>query len=190
MLNQIRPALVMVVLLTILTGLAYPLAMTGVSQALLPDQADGSLVRRSDGTVIGSSLIGQEFTGDKYFHGRPSATAPTPYNAASSAGSNLGPTARALADRVKADVDALAAQGIETPPADMVTASASGLDPDISPANAELQVARVAAARGLPPERVRQAVQDATSGRLFGLIGEPRVNVLQLNMALDGLKTP
>ena len=201
MLNQIRPALVMIVLLTILTGIAYPYAMTGITQGLLPGQANGSLITRADGTVIGSSLIGQDFTSDKYFHGRISATSGTdpndpsqsiavPYNAANSAGSNLGPTAQALADRVKGDVDALAAQGIKNPPADMVTSSASGLDPDISPANAALQVARVAAARGLSPDEVRDAVQAATSGRLLGIIGEPRVNVLQLNMALDGLKTP
>lgn len=201
MLNQIRPALVMVVLLTILTGIAYPFAMTGITQGLLPAQANGSLIKRDDGTVIGSSLIGQDFTSDRYFHGRISATSGTdpndpsksiavPYNAANSAGSNLGPTSQALADRVKGDVDALAAQGIRNPPADMVTSSASGLDPDISPANAALQVARVAAARGLSPDQVRQTVQAATSGRLLGLIGEPRVNVLQLNMALDGLKTP
>ncbi|WP_342240477.1 potassium-transporting ATPase subunit KdpC [Inquilinus sp. OTU3971] len=201
MLNQIRPALVMIVLLTILTGIAYPFAMTGIAQGLLPGQANGSLVKRADGTVIGSSLIGQDFTSDKYFHGRLSATSGTdpndpsksislPYNAANSAGSNLGPTSQALADRVKGDVDALAAQGIKNPPADMVTSSASGLDPDISPANAALQVARVAAARGLSPDQVRDAVQAATSGRLLGIIGEPRVNVLQLNMALDGLKTP
>lgn len=187
MLNQIRPAILMAVLLTIITGLAYPYAMTGIAQGLLPDQANGSLVRRADGTVIGSTLIGQAFTGDRYFHGRPSATA-TPYDAANSAASNLGPTSKALADRVKADVDALAAQGVANPPVDMVTTSASGLDPDISPANAEAQVARVAAARGLAPDQVRQAVAQATDGRLFGLIGEPRVNVLKLNMALDGLK--
>jgi K+-transporting ATPase ATPase C chain len=201
MLNQIRPALVMVVLLTILTGIAYPFAMTGITQGLLPAQAAGSLIKRDDGTVIGSSLIGQDFTSEKYFHGRISATSGTdpsdpsksiaqPYNAANSAGSNLGPTSQALADRVKGDVDALAAQGIKNPPADMVTSSASGLDPDISPANAELQIARVAAARGLPADQVRKLVQAATPGRLLGLIGEPRVNVLQLNMALDGLKTP
>lgn len=201
MLNQIRPALVMIVLLTILTGIVYPYAMTGITQGLLPAQANGSLIKRDDGTVIGSSLIGQDFTSEKYFHGRISATSGTdpndpsksislPYNAANSAGSNLGPTSQALSDRVKGDVDALAAQGIKNPPADMVTSSASGLDPDISPANAELQIARVAAARNLPADQVRQLVQAATSGRLLGLIGEPRVNVLQLNMALDGLKTP
>lgn len=183
MLNQLRPALVMIVLLTILTGLAYPFAMTGIAQGLFPDQANGSLVRRADGTVIGAALIGQTFTGDSYFHGRPSAVS---YDGGTSAGSNLGPTARALADRVEADLDALAAQGITSPPADLVTASASGLDPDISPAAAELQVARVAAARGLPPEVVRKAIEAATEGRLFGLIGEPRVNVLELNMLLDG----
>lgn len=201
MLNQIRPAIVMIVLLTILTGIAYPFAMTGVTQGLFPDQANGSLIKRDDGTVIGSSLIGQDFTSDRYFHGRISATSGTdpndpsksiaqPYNAANSAGSNLGPTSQALADRVKGDVDALAAQGITNPPADMVTSSASGLDPDISPANAALQVARVAAARNLPADQVQKLVQANTSGRLLGLIGEPRVNVLQLNMALDGLKTP
>ncbi|HEY9347594.1 MAG TPA: potassium-transporting ATPase subunit KdpC [Inquilinus sp.] len=201
MLNQIRPALVMIVLLTILTGIVYPYAMTGITQGLLPGQANGSLITRADGTVIGSSLIGQNFTSEKYFHGRISATSGTdpndptqsvaqPYNAANSAGSNLGPTSQALSDRVKGDVDALAAQGIKNPPADMVTSSASGLDPDISPANAELQIARVAAARNLPADKVRQLVQAATSGRLLGLIGEPRVNVLQLNMALDGLTTP
>ncbi|MBW8724474.1 MAG: potassium-transporting ATPase subunit KdpC [Inquilinus limosus] len=201
MLNQIRPALVMIVLLTILTGIAYPFAMTGIAQGLLPAQANGSLIKRDDGTVIGSSLIGQDFTSETYFHGRISATSGTdpndpsksiaqPYNAANSAGSNLGPTSQALADRVKGDVDALAAQGIHNPPADMVTSSASGLDPDISSANAELQIARVAAARNLPADQVRKLVQAATSGRLLGIIGEPRVNVLRLNMALDGLKTP
>jgi len=199
MLNQIRPAIVMIVLLTIITGIAYPFAMTGIAQGLFPSQANGSLVKRPDGTVIGATLIGQNFTSDKYFHGRLSATSDTdpndptktiaaPYNAANSAGSNLGPTSQALADRVKGDVDALAAQGITHPPADLVTSSASGLDPDISPANAETQIARVAAARNLPPDQVRQAVSQATSGRLLGLIGEPRVNVLQLNMLLDGMK--
>jgi K+-transporting ATPase ATPase C chain len=199
MLNQIRPAIVMIVLLTIITGIAYPFAMTGIAQGLFPSQANGSLVKRPDGTVIGATLIGQYFTSDKYFHGRLSATSDTdpndptktiaaPYNAANSAGSNLGPTSQALADRVKGDVDALAAQGIKNPPADLVTSSASGLDPDISPANAETQIARVAAARNLSPDQVRQAVSQATSGRLLGLIGEPRVNVLQLNMLLDGMK--
>jgi len=199
MLNQIRPALVMIVLLTILTGLAYPFAMTGITQGLFPDQANGSLIRRTDGTVLGSSLIGQNFTADKYFHGRLSATSDTdpndptktiaaPYNAANSAGSNLGPTSQALADRVKADVATLAAQGITNPSVDLVTTSASGFDPDISPAGAEEQIARVSAARNLSPDQVRQAVKAATSGRLLGLIGEPRVNVLQLNMLLDGMK--
>ena len=173
--------------------------MTGITQGLLPGQANGSLITRADGTVIGSSLIGQNFTSEKYFHGRLSATTDTdpndptktiaaPYNAANSAGSNLGPTSQALSDRVKADVATLAAQGIKNPPADLVTSSASGLDPDISPANAETQIARVAAARSLSPDQVRQAVSQATSGRLLGLIGEPHVNVLQLNMLLDGLK--
>jgi K+-transporting ATPase ATPase C chain len=199
MLNQIRPALVMIVLLTILTGLAYPFAMTGIAQGLFPSQANGSLIHRADGTVLGSSLIGQNFTEDKYFHGRLSATSDTdpndptktiaaPYNAANSAGSNLGPTSQALSDRVKADVATLAAQGITNPSVDLVTTSASGFDPDVSPAGAEQQIARVAAARNLPPDQVRQAVKAATSGRLLGLIGEPHVNVLQLNMLLDGLK--
>ena len=194
MAQHLRPAVLLLVLLTVITGLAYPLALTGIAQLVFPTQANGSLIER-DGKVVGSSLIGQTFTEDKYFHGRPSATTdtdpkdptktiPAPYNAANSAGSNLGPTSKALVDRVKEDVGKLDAKG--PVPVDLVTTSGSGLDPDISPAAAEFQVERVAKARGLAPERVRALVAEATQGRTFGLIGEPRVNVLQLNLALDG----
>jgi K+-transporting ATPase ATPase C chain len=196
MLSQIRPAIVMIVLMTLLTGLAYPLAMTGISQAIFPSQANGSLIEK-DGKVIGSELIGQMFTQDKYFHPRPSATTdtdpndstktiPAPYNAASSGASNYGPTSKALADRVKDDAAKLQAENPGTPvPADLVTTSASGLDPDISPAGADSQVARVAKARNMQPDAVRALVASNTDGRLFGIIGEPHVNVLKLNMALD-----
>ena len=196
MLREIRPAIIVLVALTLITGLAYPLAMTGVAGAIFPKQAAGSLIER-DGKVVGSALIGQEFKDDKYFHGRPSATtAPdpadstktvsAPYNAANSGGSNLGPTSKALADRVKEDVDKLKAENPSSPvPIDLVTTSASGLDPDISPDGALFQVPRVAKARNMPEQRVRDLVTQNTQGRLIGILGEPRVNVLALNLALD-----
>jgi potassium-transporting ATPase KdpC subunit len=196
MLREIRPAILVLVVLTLITGLAYPLAMTGIAGVLFPTQAQGSLIEK-DGKVIGSALIGQEWKEDKYFHGRPSATlAPdpadstktvsAPYNAANSGGSNLGPTSKALADRLKEDVEKLKAENPNTPvPVDLVTTSGSGLDPDISPEAALFQVPRVAKARSLPEDRVRQLVTENTKGRLAGLLGEPRVNVLALNLALD-----
>jgi K+-transporting ATPase ATPase C chain len=196
MLREIRPAIVLLLALTVITGLAYPLAITAVAGAIFPKQAAGSLIER-DGKVVGSALIGQEFKSDRYFHGRPSATTapdpndstktvPAPYNAANSGGSNLGPTSKALADRVKEDVEKLKAENPSMPvPVDLVTTSASGLDPDISPEGALFQVPRVAKARSLPEDRVRQLVDDNIQGRLGGLLGEPRVNVLALNLALD-----
>ena len=199
MLSQIRPAVVLLALFTLLTGLAYPLAITGIAQLAMPYQANGSLLSVGD-KPVGSALIGQNFASDKYFHSRPSATQaqdpahpddPTktidaPYNAANSTGSNLGPTSQKLIDRVKADVEAKRAAGWTGPiPADSVTTSASGLDPHISPENALAQVAAVAKARGLPEDKVRALVATNTQGRFLGLIGEPRVNVLRLNMALD-----
>ena len=196
MLREIRPAIILVVALTLITGLAYPLAMTAIAGAIFPKQAEGSLIEK-EGKVVGSALIGQEFKDDKYFHGRPSATTapdpndstktvPAPYNAANSGGSNLGPTSKALADRVTADVDKLKAENPgSSVPVDLVTTSASGLDPDISPDGAFFQVPRVAKARNMPEERVRELVAQNTQGRLVGLLGEPRVNVLALNLALD-----
>jgi K+-transporting ATPase ATPase C chain len=196
MLREIRPAIVLLLALTAITGLAYPLAITAVAGAIFPKQAEGSLIER-DGKVVGSALIGQEFRSDKYFHGRPSATVapdpndatktvPAPYNAANSGGSNLGPTSKALNDRVKEDVEKLKAENpSQDVPIDLVSTSASGLDPDISPAGALFQVSRVARARNLPEDRVRELVTEHTEGRLGGLLGEPRVNVLVLNLALD-----
>jgi len=197
MLQHIRPAIVMTVVMTVLTGLIYPLAMTGIAETVFPYQAHGSLIERG-GTVVGSALIGQSFAADKYFHGRPSATTDTdpndatktvaaPYNAANSSGSNLGPTSKALVDRVKEDVEKLGLPAGTPIPVDLVTTSGSGLDPDITPAAAALQVARVASARRLPVAEVQRLVADATQGRLFGIIGEPHVNVLALNLALDSL---
>ena len=197
MLKHLRPALVLTLAFTLLCGLAYPLGVTGLAQALFPAPAGGSLIVKN-GALLGSALIGQSFTSDRYFHGRPSATTdtdpadpsktvPAPYNAANSGGSNLGPTSQALADRVKADVAALRTGHSGPIPADMVTTSASGLDPDISPAAAQFQVGRIAQARHIPEDRVRSLVLAHTKDRLVGLIGEATVNVLQLNLAMDDL---
>jgi len=198
MLREIRPAIVVLIALTLITGLVYPLAMTGIAQVIFPYRAQGSLIERN-GKVVGSELIGQQFSSDKYFHGRPSATtAPdpadpnktvaAPYNAANSGGSNLGPSNKALIDRVQGDIDKLKQENPSTPvPADLVTTSASGLDPEISPAAAFFQVPRVAKARNLAEDQLRQLVTDHIEGRFLGLLGEPRVNVLLLNLALDRL---
>ena len=187
MLKQLRPAILITILMTVLLGLAYPLGMTGLAQVFFPHQANGSLIMRGD-KVIGSELIGQQFTSAKYFHGRPSA-AGNGYDATNSGGSNLGPTSKKLIDRVKTDTATLAKENPGVPvPVDLVTTSASGLDPDITPAAALFQVPRVAAARKLPQDTIRKLVEDHTDGRLLGLIGEPHVNVLQLNMALDALQ--
>jgi K+-transporting ATPase ATPase C chain len=196
MLREIRPAILILLLLTAITGVAYPLAITGIAGVIFPKQAQGSLIEK-DGKVIGSALIGQEFKSDKYFHGRPSATlgpdqadstktVSTPYNAANSGGSNLGPTSKALNDRLKKDIEKLKAENSSAAiPADLVTTSASGLDPDISPDGALFQVPRVAKARNMTEDRVRQFVTENTKDRLAGFLGEPRVNVLALNLALD-----
>jgi potassium-transporting ATPase KdpC subunit len=200
MLREIRPAIVVLLALTLITGLAYPLAMTGIAEIVFLGRAQGSMLER-DGHVVGSASIGQTFTSDKYFHGRLSATtAPdpndstktvaAPYNAANSGGSNLGPSNKALIERVQGDLDKLKQENASVPaPADLVTTSASGLDPDISPEAALFQVPRIAKARNLPENRIRELVADQTEGRFLGLLGEPRVNVLLLNLALDRLST-
>jgi K+-transporting ATPase ATPase C chain len=196
MLREIRPAIILLLGLTLITGLIYPLAMTAIAGVIFPKQAQGSLIEK-DGKVVGSALIGQEFKDDKYFHGRPSATTapdpndstktiPAPYNAANSGGSNLGPTSKALADRMKEDVEKLKAENpSQSVPVDLVTTSGSGLDPDISPEAALFQVPRVAKARNMSEDKVRDLIAKNTQGRFLGLLGEPRVNVLQLNLALD-----
>ena len=200
MLQEVRPAIVVLVALTLITGLVYPLAITGVAELVFPYQAQGSLIEKG-GKVIGSALIGQDFESDRYFHGRPSAatgpdpkdpnkTVAQPYNAVNSMGSNLGPTNKALIDRVKGDADKLKAENPSTPvPIDLVTTSGSGLDPDLSPEGALFQVSRIAKARSMSEDSVRQLVNEHVEGRTLGILGEPRVNVLALNLALDGAGT-
>jgi K+-transporting ATPase ATPase C chain len=195
--KELRPAAVMVIAFTILTGLVYPLGMTGIAQVIFPWQAKGSLVER-DGKVVGSALIGQVFADDKYFHGRPSATTtadpndasktvPAPYNAQNSGGSNLGPTSKSLADRIKEDADKLKAENNKPIPVDLVTTSGSGLDPDITPAAAAFQIPRVAKARNIAESTLADLIAEHTNGRTLGVLGEPRINVLELNLALDQL---
>ncbi len=193
--KELRPAIIMTIAFTILTGLAYPLAMTGIAQAIFPSQANGSLIDR-DGKVIGSALIGQVFADAKYFHGRPSATTdtdpndaaktvPAPYNAQRSSGSNLGPTSKSLIDRIKEDVEKLKAENDKSIPVDLVTTSASGLDPEITPAAAAFQIPRVAKARNMSESTLADVVAQHTQGRTLSVLGEPRVNLLNLNLALD-----
>lgn len=184
MLSQLRPALVVTIAFTLLTGLVYPLAFTAIAQLVMPSRANGSLVSRN-GVVVGSALIGQSFSADRYFHGRPSAAGDKGYDASASSGSNFGPTSQKLIDRVKATVAELRTHGASNIPADAATASASGLDPDISPAFAELQVERVAKARGVSTEQIRQIIGQHTQRPRLGFVGEARVNVLTLNLALD-----
>ena len=196
LLRELRPAILMMIASTIIFGLAYPLGMTGISQLLFPWQAKGSLITRN-GQVIGSALIGQNFASTKYFHGRPSATTDTdshgktinaPYNGAASLASNLGPTSKALIDRIKTDVKELKAENSVPVPVDLVTSSASGLDPDITPGGAYFQIPRVAKARGIAENRLRELIDKQVEGRFLGVFGEPHVNVLKLNLALDDMK--
>ena len=189
MMKNLITAFLMTIVTTVLLGLVYPLAVTGLAQVIFPDHANGSLIHRSDGTVIGSRLIGQSFSSPGYFHSRPSAAGANGYDAAASSGSNLGPTNQKLIDRVKVDVEKLQAENPGKPvPIDLVTTSASGLDPHISPAAAEFQVPRIARERGMNESELRQLVTAHTEGRQFGFLGEPRVNVLLLNLALDERK--